>query len=71
LIENVYRFTGLGFIAAIPAPTALAVRTAEQAGITLTTVLRGDSFEIFTRPEESLRGIELMSLEHQDVTQST
>jgi FdhD protein len=36
------------FIVAVSAPTALAVRTAETAGITLVAVARGDGFEIFT-----------------------
>jgi FdhD protein len=36
------------FIVAVSAPTALAVRTAEAAGITLLAVARGDGFEIFT-----------------------
>ncbi len=37
-------------IVAISAPTALAVRTAEAAGITLIGIARGDGFEIFTHP---------------------
>ncbi len=36
---------------AISAPTALAVRTAEECGITLIAVARGSDFEIFTHPE--------------------
>jgi FdhD protein len=35
-------------LVAVSAPTALAVRTAEGAGITLVAVARGDGFEIFT-----------------------
>ena len=38
-------------MAAISAPTALAVRVAEAAGITLVALLRGGDFEIFTQPE--------------------
>jgi len=41
---------GVPFIVAISAPTALAVRTAEAAGITLVAVARGDGFEVFTHP---------------------
>jgi FdhD protein len=41
---------GIPFIVAISAPTALAVRTAEAAGITLVAIARGDGFEIFTHP---------------------
>ena len=52
-VELVQKTARLGapVIAAISAPTALAVRVAEAAGITLAAVLRGDDFEIFTRPE--------------------
>jgi FdhD protein len=35
-------------LVAVSAPTALAVRTAEGAGITLVAIARGDGFEIFT-----------------------
>lgn len=42
---------GVPVLAAVSAPTALAVRTAERAGLTLVAVVRGDGFEIFTRPE--------------------
>jgi FdhD protein len=44
-------FIGVPFIVAISAPTALAVRTAEAAGITLVAIARGDGFEIFTHPQ--------------------
>src|SRR5262245_53765423 len=37
-------------LVAVSAPTALAVRTAQNAGITLVAVARGDGFEIFTHP---------------------
>jgi FdhD protein len=43
-------FIGAPLIIAISAPTALAVRTAAQAGITLAAIARGDGFEIFTHP---------------------
>ena len=33
---------------AVSAPTALAVRTAEKAGITVVAIARGDAFEVFT-----------------------
>ena len=39
---------GAPIVAAISAPTALALRTAEAAGITLVGVARDDGFEIFT-----------------------
>ena len=49
-VEMVQKAATLGapLIAAISAPTALAVRTAETAGITLVAVARSDGFEIFT-----------------------
>lgn len=43
-------FIGAPLIVAISAPTALAVRTADRAGITLVAVARGDGFEIFSHP---------------------
>jgi FdhD protein len=43
-------FIGVPLIVAVSAPTALAVRTAEAAGITLAAIARGDGFEIFTHP---------------------
>jgi FdhD protein len=42
---------GSPVIIAISAPTALAIRTAEAAGMTLIALVRGDEFEIFTHPE--------------------
>jgi FdhD protein len=52
-VELIQKTAKLGapIIAAVSAPTALAVRMAEEAGITLAAVLRGEEFEIFTRPE--------------------
>jgi FdhD protein len=47
-------------IAAVSAPTALAVRTAETANITLTAIARDDGFEIFTHPQR----IDLKVSEH-------
>jgi len=41
---------GVPLLIAVSAPTALAVRTAETAGITLVAVARGDGFEIFAHP---------------------
>ncbi len=39
---------GAPVLAAVSAPTALAVRTADAAGITLVGIGRGDGFEVFT-----------------------
>ena len=51
-VELVQKTARLGapIIAAISAPTALAVKMAGGAGITLAAVVRGEEFEIFTRP---------------------
>jgi FdhD protein len=35
---------------AVSAPTALAVRMADAAGITLVAIARADGFEVFTHP---------------------
>jgi FdhD protein len=42
---------GAQMVVAVSAPTALAVRTAAAAGITLVAVARSDSFEVFTHSE--------------------
>ncbi|OJV02254.1 MAG: sufurtransferase FdhD [Shinella sp. 65-6] len=42
---------GSPFVIAISAPTALAIRTAQEAGMTLIALVRGDEFEIFTGVE--------------------
>jgi FdhD protein len=42
---------GVPIIVAVSAPTALAVRTAEAARITLAAIARDDGFELFTHPE--------------------
>ncbi len=40
---------GAGILAAVSAPTALALRTAEAAGMCLVGVVRSDGLEVFTR----------------------
>jgi FdhD protein len=52
-VEMVQKAAALGapVIVAVSAPTALAIRTAEAAGITLIAVARSDAFEIFTRSD--------------------
>lgn len=49
LVQKAARI-GATVIAAISAPTALALRTAEVANITLIAVARDDGFELFTHP---------------------
>jgi len=46
---------GVSVMIAVSAPTALAVRTAQDAGITLVAVARNDGFEIFTHPRRISR----------------
>ncbi len=41
---------GVPVVVAVSAPTALAIRTAEAAGITLVAIARQDGFDIFTHP---------------------
>jgi FdhD protein len=52
-VEMVQKAAMLGapIVVAVSAPTALAVRIAEQAGITLVGIARADGFEVFTHPE--------------------
>src|SRR3984893_4155502 len=46
---------GAAIIVGVSAPTALGVRTAEMAGITLVGIARDDGFEVFTHPERITR----------------
>ena len=52
-VEMVQKTAAVGapLLVAVSAPTALALRTAETAGITLVAVARGDGFEVFTHPQ--------------------
>src|SRR5262249_41674341 len=48
---------GAPIIAAVSAPTALALETADQAGITLVAVARADGFEVFTHPHRIMEAV--------------
>jgi FdhD protein len=52
-VEMVQKAAAMGapLIIAVSAPTALAVRTAERASVTLVAVARADGFEVFTHPK--------------------
>lgn len=52
-VEMVQKVAALGaaVVAAVSAPTALALRTAAAAGITVVAVARQDGFEVFVRPD--------------------
>ncbi|MFN7126073.1 sulfurtransferase FdhD [Rhizobium sp. TH135] len=58
-VEMVQKTAALGapILIAISAPTALAIRTAAQAGITLIGIARDEDFEIFTRPDRVVEGV--------------
>ncbi|RAK52276.1 formate dehydrogenase accessory sulfurtransferase FdhD [Phenylobacterium deserti] len=47
MVQKVAAF-GAPVICAVSAPTTLAVRTADEAGVTLIAVCRADGFEVFT-----------------------
>jgi FdhD protein len=52
-VEMVQKTAAIGatVMVAVSAPTALAVKMADKAGITLVAVARSDGFEIFTHPD--------------------
>jgi FdhD protein len=60
-VEMVQKTAAIGapVMVSVSAPTALAVRTADAAGITLAAIARADGFEVFAHPcrilEEPLR----------------
>ncbi len=56
LVQKAARI-GAPVIAAVSAPTALAVRNAEICGMTLIAVMRGRDFEVFTHPERLLEQV--------------
>jgi FdhD protein len=47
---------GAPAIIAVSAPTALAIRTADAAGMTLVALVRGEEFDIFTHPHRVTDG---------------
>jgi len=52
-VEMVQKAAVLGapVVVAVSAPTALALRIADEAGITLVGIARADGFEVFTHSE--------------------
>jgi FdhD protein len=56
LVQKAARI-GAPIIAAVSAPTALAVRNAEKCGMTLVAVMRGRDFEVFTHPGRILEQV--------------
>jgi FdhD protein len=65
-VEMVQKTAAIGapLMVAVSAPTALAVRTADAAGITLAAIARADGFEVFTHPER-IAGNEENASQHQ------
>lgn len=57
-VEMVQKTAAIGapIIVAVSAPTALAIRVAETAGITLAGIVRGDGFEVFTHTRRITSG---------------
>jgi len=57
-VEMVQKAAAMGapIVVAISAPTALAVRTAEAAGLSLVAVARADGFEVFAHPARIAAG---------------
>jgi FdhD protein len=58
-VEMVQKAAAMGapLMVAVSAPTALAVRMADAAGITLAAVARSDGFELFTHPGRIVPGM--------------
>ncbi|QKD00169.1 formate dehydrogenase accessory sulfurtransferase FdhD [Mesorhizobium loti] len=58
-VEMVQKTAAIGaaFIIAVSAPTALAIRTANEAGMTLVALVRGDDFDVFTHPDRVVLGV--------------
>jgi FdhD protein len=68
-VEMVQKTAAIGasLMVAVSAPTALAVRLAEVAGITLAAIARSDGFEVFTHPERIATGADSREAANADV----
>jgi len=64
-VEMVQKTAALGapIMVAVSAPTTLAVRMADAAGITLIGVARSDGFEVFTHPERVVADVGAKEME--------
>jgi FdhD protein len=58
-VEMVQKTATIGapLMVAVSAPTALAVRMADAAGVTLAAIARADGFEVFTHPQRIMAGL--------------
>jgi FdhD protein len=65
-VEMVQKTAAMGapLMVAVSAPTALAVRMADAAGVTLAAVARADGFEIFTHPSRITSAIATLGATH-------
>jgi FdhD protein len=65
-VEMVQKTAAIGapVMVSVSAPTALAVRMAEAAGITLVAIARADGFEVFTHPHRVLFDAVAQGIEH-------
>jgi FdhD protein len=65
-VEMVQKTAAMGapLMVAVSAPTALAVRMANAAGITLAAIARADGFEIFTHPARITSGAATVGATH-------
>lgn len=65
-VEMVQKTAAMGapLMVAVSAPTALAVRMADTAGITLAAVARTDGFEVFTHPGRLVPGMVTQGIVH-------
>ena len=65
-VEMVQKTAAIGapLLVAVSAPTTLALRTAEAAGITLVAIARSDGFEIFTHPHRVSKETETAAVPH-------
>ncbi|MDD5275986.1 MAG: formate dehydrogenase accessory sulfurtransferase FdhD [Methylovulum sp.] len=50
-------FSGIGLLAAISAPTGLAIRLADQAGVTLVGFARTDQHVVYTHPQRLIHNV--------------
>jgi FdhD protein len=68
-VEMVQKTAAIGvpLMSAVSAPTALAVRMADTAGITLCAITRSDGFEVFTHPGRIAADIDLRETASADV----
>jgi FdhD protein len=65
-VEMVQKAAAMGapLMVAVSAPTALAMRMADAAGITLAAIARADGFEIFTHPGRIVPGMATQGIVH-------